>query len=104
MRQWSMRISAYANRLLNDLDELDWPDSLKEMQRNWIGKSRGASIYFQIENSSETIKVFTTRPDTIFGVTYMTLAPEHQLIKKITSVDQQKAVADYIAGLPTNRT
>ena len=96
MRQWSMRISAYADRLLNDLDELDWPDSLKEMQRNWIGKSRGASIYFQIENSSETIKVFTTRPDTIFGVTYMTLAPEHQLIKKITSVDQQKAVADYI--------
>ena len=96
MRQWSMRISAYADRLLNDLDELDWPDSLKEMQRNWIGKSRGASIYFQIENSSETIKVFTTRPDTIFGVTYMTLAPEHPLIKKITSVDQQKAVADYI--------
>ena len=96
MRQWSMRISAYADRLLNDLDELDWPDSLKEMQRNWIGKSRGAIIYFQIENSSETIKVFTTRPDTIFGVTYMTLAPEHQLIKKITSVDQQKAVADYI--------
>ena len=99
MRQWSMRISAYADRLLNDLDELDWPDSLKEMQRNWIGKSRGASIYFQIENSSETIKVFTTRPDTIFGVTYMTLAPEHQLIKKITSVDQQKAVADYIARI-----
>ena len=99
MRQWSMRISAYADRLLNDLDELDWPDSLKEMQRNWIGKSRGASIYFQIENSSETIKVFTTRPDTIFGVTYMTLAPEHPLINKITSVDQQKTVADYIARI-----
>ena len=96
MRQWSMRISAYANRLLKGLDELDWSDSLKEMQRNWIGKSRGASIYFQIENHAETIEVFTTRPDTIFGVTYMTLAPEHELVKKITSPDQQKAVADYI--------
>ena len=96
MRQWSMRISAYANRLLNDLDELDWPDSLKEMQRNWIGKSRGASIYFQIENHPETIEVFTTRPDTIFGVTYITLAPENELVKKITGPDQQKAVVDYI--------
>ena len=97
MRQWSMRISAYANRLLLGLDELDWSDSLKEMQRNWIGKSTGASIYFEVENHPEKLEVFTTRPDTIFGVTYMTLAPEHELVSKITSTEQQKAVSDYIA-------
>ena len=96
MRQWSMRISAYANRLLLGLDELDWSDSLKEMQRNWIGKSKGASIYFEVENHPEKLEVFTTRPDTIFGVTYMTLAPEHELVSKITSTEQQKAVSDYI--------
>ena len=97
MRQWSMRIGAYANRLLLGLDELDWPDSLKEMQRNWIGKSTGASIYFEVENHPEKLEIFTTRPDTIFGVTYITLAPEHQLVSKITSPEQQKAVADYTA-------
>ena len=97
MRQWSMRIGAYANRLLLGLDVLDWSDSLKEMQRNWIGKSKGASIYFQVKNHPEKLEVFTTRPDTIFGVTYMTLAPEHELLKKITSPEQQKAVADYTA-------
>ena len=97
MRQWSMRIGAYANRLLLGLDALDWSDSLKEMQRNWIGKSIGASIYFEVENHLEKLEVFTTRPDTIFGVTYMTLAPEHELVKKITSPEQQKAVADYNA-------
>ena len=97
MRQWSMRIGAYANRLLLGLDALDWSDALKEMQRNWIGKSLGASIYFEVENHSEKLEVFTTRPDTIFGVTYMTLAPEHELVKKITSPEQQKAVADYTA-------
>ena len=78
MRQWSMRIGAYANRLLLGLDALDWSDALKEMQRNWIGKSLGASIYFEVENHPEKLEVFTTRPDTIFGVTYMTLAPEHE--------------------------
>ena len=97
MRQWSMRIGAYANRLLLGLDALDWSDALKEMQRNWIGKSLGASIYFEVENHPEKLEVFTTRPDTIFGVTYMTLAPEHELVKKITSPEQQKAVADYTA-------
>ena len=73
MKQWSMRITAYANRLIDGLDKLDWPDSLKEMQRNWIGKSIGASIFFQIKGHSNKLEVFTTRPDTIFGVTYMTL-------------------------------
>ena len=97
MRQWSMRIGAYANRLLLGLDELDWSDSLKEMQRNWIGKSVGASIYFEIENHTEKLEVFTTRPDTVFGVTYMTLAPEHELVTKITHPEQQKSVADYTA-------
>jgi leucyl-tRNA synthetase len=96
MRQWSMRISAYANRLLKGLDQLDWSDSLKEMQRNWIGKSKGARIYFEIKNHTEKLEVFTTRPDTIFGVTYMTLAPEHELVKKITSADRQKEVTDYV--------
>ncbi len=96
MRQWSMRIGAYANRLLEGLEGLDWSDSLKEMQRNWIGKSIGASIYFELEKHDEKLEVFTTRPDTIFGVTYMTLAPEHELVKKITTSDQQKVVSNYI--------
>ena len=97
MRQWSMRIGAYADRLLLGLDALDWSDALKEMQRNWIGKSLGASIYFEVQNHPEKLEFFTTRPDTIFGVTYMTLAPEHELVKKITSPEQHKAVADYTA-------
>lgn len=77
MRQWMLKITAYADRLLNDLDDLDWPDSIKEMQRNWIGKSSGVTINFAIENNSELIEVFTTRPDTIFGVSFLVLAPEH---------------------------
>lgn len=96
MRQWSMRIGAYANRLLEGLERLDWPDSLKEIQRNWIGKSVGASIFFPIQNHSEQLEVFTTRPDTVFGVTYMTLAPEHELVQKITTAEQQKAVEVYL--------
>ncbi|MEK9602928.1 MAG: leucine--tRNA ligase [Flavobacteriaceae bacterium] len=96
MRQWSMRIGAYANRLLKGLEDLDWSDSLKEIQRNWIGKSVGASIYFKLEKYPEKLEVFTTRPDTIFGVTYMTLAPEHDLVKLITTNEQQKAVSEYI--------
>ena len=96
MRQWSMRIGAYANRLLDGLAKLDWSESLKEIQKNWIGKSVGASIYFRLENYPEKLEVFTTRPDTIFGVTYMTLAPEHELVQKITTPEQQKVVTEYI--------
>ncbi len=96
MTQWSMRISAYAERLLQGLDTIDWSESIKESQRNWIGKSVGAMVKFQIPNSNFNIEVFTTRPDTIFGVTFMTLAPEHELVAQITTVDQKEAVAAYI--------
>ena len=97
MKQWSMRIGAYSERLLKDLDEIDWPDSLKEMQRNWIGKSIGAKIFFNILGHEEQIEVFTTRPDTLFGVTFMTLAPELDLVQKITHPDQKNAVNEYIS-------
>lgn len=95
MRQWSMRIKAYAERLLEGLDRIDWSDSIKEQQRNWIGKSQGASVTFAIENSSETIEVFTTRPDTIFGVSFMVLAPEHPLVNQLVSPTHKEAVAAY---------
>src|SRR5690606_33523801 len=96
MKQWSMRISAYAERLLQGLDKIDWPESLKETQRNWIGKSTGAVVKFKIQNSKFEIEVFTTRPDTIFGVTFMTLAPEHELVSKITTSAQKEKVETYI--------
>lgn len=96
MTQWSMRISAYAERLLQGLDQLDWTDALKESQRNWIGKSQGASVEFKIQNSEFKIEVFTTRPDTIFGVTFMTLAPEHELVQHITTPEYKEAVQQYI--------
>ncbi|MCM4156330.1 class I tRNA ligase family protein [Gramella sp. AN32] len=96
MTQWSMRISAFAERLLQGLNDLDWTESLKESQRNWIGKSVGAHVEFKIQNSEFTIGVFTTRPDTIFGVTFMTLAPELDLVKKITTEEQKEAVEAYI--------
>ncbi|MCP1996990.1 leucine--tRNA ligase [Flavobacterium sp. HSC-61S13] len=96
MTQWSMRISAYADRLLQGLDTIDWSDSLKESQRNWIGKSVGAAVTFNLKDSSEVIEVFTTRPDTIFGVTFMTLAPEHELVSKITTAAQLNAVNVYV--------
>ena len=100
MTQWSMRISAYAERLLNGIDynqdSLDWTDSIKEIQRNWIGKSVGASVVFNVKNHEDTIEVFTTRPDTIFGVSFMTLAPEHELVSKIVTDDQKEAVTAYI--------
>jgi leucyl-tRNA synthetase len=96
MTQWSMRISAFAERLLKGLEELDWTDSLKESQRNWIGKSVGAHVDFKIQNSKFKIGVFTTRPDTIFGVTFMTLAPEHELVKEITTDAQREEVEAYI--------
>ena len=96
MKQWSMRIGAYAERLLQGLNTIDWPDSLKEMQRNWIGKSIGANVRFEIQNHQGTIEVFTTRPDTLFGVTFMTLAPEHDLVQIITTDEQKEAVAAYV--------
>ena len=96
MTQWSMRISAYAERLLQGLDTIDWTDSLKESQRNWIGKSVGASVTFNVKDHDAVIDVFTTRPDTIFGVSFMTLAPEHELVSQITTPEQKEAVDAYI--------
>ncbi|OIA99880.1 leucine--tRNA ligase [Paenibacillus sp. LC231] len=95
MRQWILRITEYADRLLEDLDELDWSESLKDMQRNWIGKSTGAEVRFDIEGYDGHLEVFTTRPDTLFGATYCVLAPEHDLVDKITSADQREAVKAY---------
>lgn len=85
-----MRISAYAERLLQGLNDIDWSESIKESQRNWIGKSVGALVTFNVKDHNEVIEVFTTRPDTIFGVTFMTLAPEHDLVAKITTPEQKK--------------
>ncbi len=96
MTQWSMRISAYAERLLQGLDTIDWTDSLKESQRNWIGKSVGASVTFKVKGHDEVIDVFTTRPDTIFGVSFMTLAPEHDLVSQIVTDEQKEAVEAYV--------
>ena len=95
MRQWMLKITAYADRLLDDLDDIDWPESIKEMQRNWIGRSVGAQITFKVADSDDSVNVFTTRPDTIFGVEYMTLAPEHKLVDKITTPEQKAAVEAY---------
>lgn len=96
MRQWSLRITAYADRMLKDLDGLEWTDAIKEIQRNWIGKSEGASVHFGIDgHDADTIEVFTTRPDTIFGVSFMVLAPEHDLVNKITTAEQKSAVEEY---------
>lgn len=96
MRQWYMRITAYAERLLQGLDTVDFSDAMKEMQKNWIGKSEGAEIKFKIQNSKLNIDVYTTRPDTIFGVDFMVLAPEHELVSKITTKEQQQDIADYL--------
>ncbi len=95
MRQWFLRITEYADRLIDSLDKLEWSDAMKEMQRNWIGKSMGAEIQFKIQNSKFKIPVFTTRPDTIFGVDFMVLAPEHELVNEITTAEQKEAVAAY---------
>ena len=97
MRQWMLRITAYADRLLQDLDTIDWTDSLKEMQRNWLGRSEGAEVDFQLAGSAEKIRVFTTRPDTLFGATYMVLAPEHRLVEQITTAAQRGVVSSYKA-------
>lgn len=96
MRQWSLRISAYAERLLQGLDQVDWTDSLKEMQRNWIGKSTGCSLSFKVENSELDLEVFTTRPDTVFGVSFMVIAPEHDFVGQLTTVDQKEEVEAYV--------
>ena len=96
MMQWSMRITAYSDRLLRGLDGLDWSEAVKESQRNWIGKSEGALVKFGVKGSDDFIEVFTTRPDTIFGVSFVTLAPEHELVSKITTPEQKEAVEAYI--------
>lgn len=96
MPQWSLRITAYANRLLNDLEKIDWSESIKESQRNWIGKSEGSSLKFKVESSKLEIEVFTTRPDTIFGVTFLTLAPESELLAQLTTAENKKAVDEYV--------
>ncbi|MBD7962695.1 leucine--tRNA ligase [Fictibacillus norfolkensis] len=95
MRQWMLKITAYADRLLEDLDELDWPESLKDMQRNWIGRSEGAEVHFDVDGHSSKITVFTTRPDTLFGATYLVLAPENKLVNDIVTEDQKEAVTAY---------
>ncbi|SIS73127.1 leucine--tRNA ligase [Salimicrobium salexigens] len=96
MKQWMLKITAYADRLLDDLEELDWPESIKDMQRNWIGKSEGAEVEFDIEGFNESFKAFTTRPDTLFGATYAVFAPEHPYIENITAEEQKEAVQKYV--------
>ena len=95
MRQWMLRITSFAQRLLDDLDAIDWSDSLKEMQRNWIGRSEGAEVVFRVQGSDEDITVFTTRPDTLFGATYMVLSPEHELVDALVVEGQCEAVKEY---------
>jgi leucyl-tRNA synthetase len=96
MIQWSLRITSYAERLLNDMDNLDWSESLKIMQRNWIGRSEGAQVFFPIKDNDKKIEVFTTRPDTIFGATFMVLAPEHEWVKELTTGERTDEVNEYI--------
>jgi len=95
LRQWMLRITAFAQRLIDELDGLDWPDSIKSLQRNWIGRSEGAEVHFQVADIDEKITVFTTRPDTLFGATYMVLAPEHRLVDELVTEDQLAAVEEY---------
>lgn len=95
MKQWMLKITSYAERLLKDLDGLDWPESTKELQRNWIGRSEGLQLKFSLQNSADGIEVFTTRPDTIFGVTFLVLAPEHPLVDSLTSEAQKQAIQAY---------
>ena len=110
MKQWMLKITAYAERLLEDLDELDWAEGIKEMQRNWIGKSTGAEVDFKVDSTGDKITVYTTRPDTLFGATYMVLAPEHPLVDKITTDEHLEAVnvyrthAGHMSDLGQNRT
>ena len=103
MRQWMMRITAYAERLLQGLEDIDWPEPIKEMQRNWIGKSIGAIMSFPLENTDHKIKVFTTRLDTVYGVTFLVLAPEHELVEQITTEEQRETVEAYV-NIAKNRS
>lgn len=103
MKQWSMRITAYADRLLTDLDGLDWTESLKETQRNWIGKSQGASVFFKVQDAAFDIEVFTTRPDTIFGVGFIAVAPEYEFLNDLLQPDQMEEVQEYVE-LAKNRS
>jgi len=96
LRQWMLKITAYADRLLDDLDKLDWPEKVKKMQSDWIGKSYGAEVDFAVEGREETVKVYTTRPDTLYGATFMVLAPEHELAKSLATDDKKAEVEDYI--------
>ena len=96
VKHWCLRINKYSDRLLNDLDKIDWPDPLKEMQRNWIGKSKGVSVIFNVEDSNKKIEVFTTRPDTIFGVSFLTIAPEYKDISEFLSFDHKSEIENYI--------
>ncbi|NUN07321.1 MAG: leucine--tRNA ligase [Bdellovibrio sp.] len=96
MKQWMLKITDYAERLLQDLDTVDWPERTKEAQRNWIGKSEGARVTFKLDGHAESFEVFTTRPDTLFGVTFMVMAPEHELVKKVMTTAQSNAVQEYI--------
>ena len=98
MKQWMLKITAYAQRLLDDLDGLDWPEGVLEMQRQWIGRSEGAQVTFQIVDSDDSFVVFTTRPDTLFGATYCVLAPEHPLVAKLTTSGQKTEVDQYVAA------
>ena len=101
INQWMLRITKYADRLIDDLDTLDWPEKVKEMQRNWIGRSYGASVKFKLQNTDKEIEVFTTRVDTLFGATYVAMAPEHPLVKEIVTAEQKQAVDDYIKSVKT---
>src|SRR5690606_22521448 len=96
MKQWVLKITEYADRLLEDLEELDWPENIKEMQRNWIGRSEGAEVTFKVKDHDESFQIFTTSPDTLFGATYAVLAPEHDLVMKIVTEEQREAVEAYI--------
>ncbi|RXI22574.1 leucine--tRNA ligase [Pediococcus pentosaceus] len=101
MKQWILKITAYADRLIDDLDLVDWPDSIKEMQKNWIGRSVGASVFFNVEDSEKQIEVFTTRPDTLFGSTYLVISPEHDLVDQITTPESKAAVEEYKKAVAT---
>ena len=97
MKQWSLRVTAYAQRMLDGMDSLEWSDSLKEIQRNWIGRSVGAQVFFDVKDSERKLEIFTTRPDTIFGVTFMVIAPEHEWVEELTTAENKAAVEEYIA-------
>ncbi|KAF0336828.1 leucine--tRNA ligase [Pediococcus acidilactici] len=101
MKQWILKITAYADRLIDDLDLVDWPDSIKEMQKNWIGRSIGASVFFDVEDSDQKIEIFTTRADTLYGATYLVISPEHPLVDQLTTLESKTAVEEYKQAVAT---